>query len=94
MIVDYKRYSRGRLTLIDLEIDRLRGLLKESNIKLERGYSMEEVTKNNNLHSQLRKLTNEANKDTNIFYCSQCGDRFKRWRDRVEHVKVNHEEMG
>lgn len=52
-----------------------------------------EFYKNGNLHSELRKYTEMANDRGNEYYCSRCGDRFKKPSDRTQHTRDRHERL-
>lgn len=84
------------LNLLDKEILRLQRLLVESEEKLEYltgSDRTKELYHNGNLHWQIRKYTTLANKNFNVYYCSRCGYKFNSWKERVIHVKEDHEDQ-
>lgn len=52
---------------------------------------LREKSKNRDLYGELRKYTEMANNRHNIFYCSRCGDKFKKSADRTQHTRDAHE---
>ena len=92
------KMMKQKSSLLDREISRLHELLVLCEEKIKHYHNNEhlkfaEQKRIDNLHIQIRKLTEIANKEFDVFYCSMCGENCNTFNNRETHVEVIHNEQ-